>query len=42
MLGKNGKWKAKKDDFTVNILGSFFKTGMGRLSKSMEPYTPLD
>ena len=32
-------WKAKKDDFGVTILGSFLKSGMGRLSKSMEQYT---
>ena len=39
---KKGNWKAKKDDFSVTILGSFFKSGMGRLSKSMEQYTPLE
>ena len=32
---KKGKWIA------ITILGSFFKSGMGRLSKSMEQYTPL-
>ena len=32
-------WKAKKDDFGVTILGSFLKSAMGRLSKSMEQYT---
>ena len=41
MVGKKGNWKAKKDDFAVTNLGSFFKSGMGRLSKSIEQYTPL-
>ena len=30
-----------KDDFAVTLLGSFFKSGMGRLLKSLEQYTPL-
>ena len=30
-VGKKRKWKAKKDDFAVTVLGSFFKSGMGRL-----------
>ena len=36
MMGK------KKNDFGVKIMGSFFKSGRGRLSKSMEQYTPLE
>lgn len=34
------KWKANKDYFAVTFLGSFFKSAKGRLSKSMEQYTP--
>ena len=33
MVGKIGKWKAKREDFAVTILGSF--------SNLMEQYTPL-
>ena len=36
-----GIGKQKKDDFPFTIEGSFFKSGMGRLSKSMKQYTPL-
>ena len=32
--------KQKKEDFAVTFLKSFFKSGMGKLSKSMEKYTP--
>ena len=38
MVDKKGEWK---DDFAVTTLERFFKSGMGRLSKSMEQYTPL-
>ena len=41
MVGKKGKRKGKRDDFAVTILGRFLKSGKGRLSKSMEQYTPL-
>ena len=34
-------WLSKKVDFAVKNLGSFFKSGMGRLSKSMKIYTPV-
>ena len=33
---KKGKWEANKDD-----LGKGFKLDLGRLSRSMEQYTPL-
>jgi len=35
------KRKAKDDEIALTILGSFFKSGMGNLSKSTEQYTPL-
>ena len=41
MVGQKRELEIKKYDFTVTILESFFKSGMGRLLKSMEQYTPL-
>ena len=39
MVGKKREIESKKkDDFAVTILGSFFKSVMGRLSKSMKQY----
>ena len=41
--GKKGQievWWGKKDVFAVMILGSFFKPGMGRLSKSIDNIHP--
>ena len=37
LVGKKREMESKKkDDFAVRILGSFFKSGMGRLSKLMK------
>ena len=46
---KDNKWwakkremESKKEDFAVTVWGSFSKSGMGRLSKSMEHYHTCD
>ena len=41
MVGEKREMESKKDDFAFTILGSFFKSGMGRFSKSMEQYTDI-
>ena len=38
---KKKRYDREKDDFAITIFGSFFKSGIGRLSKFMEQYTPL-
>ena len=40
--GQKGNGKQKNMIFAVTILGRFFKSPMGRVSKSTEQYTPLD
>ena len=41
MVGKTREIESKKGDFAVMILEAFFKSGIGRISKSMLHYSTL-